>query len=126
MRQTRGVAALIRGIDIVYLYVADLGRAISFYERAFGLSFARHGDDWAECPLADGTRFGFHLAHAGATPQIPGTVIVDLRVDDLEAVRDRLRTLKVQVDEPTEVPAGRFFAFVDVDGYRLQVIEKTR
>ena len=75
MRQTRGVRALALGIDIMYLYVADLGRAISFYEGAFGLSFTRHGDDWAECALADGTRFGFHLAHAGAIPQTPGTMI---------------------------------------------------
>jgi predicted enzyme related to lactoylglutathione lyase len=66
---------MVRGIDIVYLYVADLGRAIAFYERAFGLSFMTHGDDWAACTLADGTRFGFHLAHDGEAPQTPGTVI---------------------------------------------------
>ena len=124
MGQTRAVTPLARGIDIVYLYVADLGRAIGFYERAFELSFTRHGDDWAECALADGTRFGFHLAHAGAAPQAPGTVVVDLRVDDLDAVRERLRALQVEIGEPQDVPTGRFFAFVDADGYRLQVIER--
>jgi predicted enzyme related to lactoylglutathione lyase len=124
MAQTPSVTPLVRGIDIAYLYVADLGRAIAFYERAFGLSFTRHGDDWAECTLGDGTRFGFHTQHDGEPPQTPGTVIIDLRVDDLEAARDRLRGMKVTMDGSQDVPTGRFFAFVDADGYRLQVIEK--
>jgi predicted enzyme related to lactoylglutathione lyase len=126
MRQTPGVAPLVRGIDIAFLYVADIARAIAFYERAFGLAFTQHGDDWAECALPDGTRFGFHLAHPGAEPQTPGTVIVDLRVDDVDAVRKRLRAQGVECDELQEAPSGRFFAFIDADGYRLQLIEKTR
>ena len=105
---------LARGIDIAYLYVADLGRAISFYRQAFDLSFTRHGDDWAECTLVDGTRFGFHLAHEDQPPQTPGTVMIDLRVDDLDAMRARLRGMKVEVGEPQDVPSG----------HRLQVIEK--
>lgn len=115
-----------RGIDIAYLYVADLGRSIGFYEKAFGLSFTRHGEDWAECTLADGVRFGFHLAHPGERPQTPGTVIVDLRVEDLGVARERLHAMGVSVGEPQDVPTGGFFAFLDPDGYRLQVIEKKR
>lgn len=125
-RHTSLVTVIARGIDIVYLYVTDLGRTLAFYESAFGLPFTRHGDDWAECTLGDGVRLGFHLAHEGAWPQTPGTVMVDLRVDDLGAALARLRGMGARCDEPQDVPTGRFFAFLDPDGYRLQVIEKTR
>ena len=114
-----------RGIDIAYLYVADLERSIKFYEAAFGLAFERHGPDGAECALSDGGRFGFHATHPGEPPQIPGTVIVDLRVDDLDASRTRLVGLGTRVSEDQTVPTGRLFAFTDPDGYRLQVIAKT-
>ena len=116
----------VRGIEVVYRYVTDMARAIAFYENAFGLSFVRHGDDWAECTLADGVRFGFHLAHEGAAPQVPGSVIVDLRVDDLAASHARLAMLGGRPGDPQDAPAGRFVTFVDPDGYRVQVFEKKR
>ena len=116
----------VRGIEIVYRYVADMARAIAFYENAFGLSFTRYGDGWAECTLADGVRFRFHLAHEGAPPQVPGSVMVDLRVDDLAASHARLAMLGARPDDPEDAPTGRFISFVDPDGYRVHVFERTR
>jgi predicted enzyme related to lactoylglutathione lyase len=114
----------VRGIEVVYRYVADLERAIAFYADAFGLAFTRYGDDWAECTLPDGVRFGFHLAHDDAQP--PGTTMVDLRVDDLAASHARLAMLGARPGDPQDAPTGRFITFVDPDGYRAQVFEKKR
>lgn len=113
------------GLEVSYRYVADLGRAIAFYEAAFGLAFDRYGDDWAECTLPDGVRFGFHLAHHGAQPQTPGTVMVDLRVNDLAAAHARLTVLGATPGDPQDAPTGRFVSFLDPDGYRVQVSEKS-
>lgn len=112
------------GIEVVYRYVTDLDRAIAFYEAAFGLTFQRYGDDWAECRLPDGVRFGFHLAHDGAEPQVPGTLMVNLRVNDLAAAHARLAMLGARPGDPQDAPTGRFVSFVDPDGYRVQVFEQ--
>jgi len=116
----------VRGIEIVYRYVADIDRAVAFYADAFALTFTRYGDDWAECTLPDGVRFGFHLAHDGAQPQAPGTTMVDLRVDDLAATHARLAMLGAKPGDPQDAPTGRFVTFTDPDGYRAQVFEKKR
>ncbi len=116
----------VRGIELVYLYVSDVARSIAFYENGLGLAFTRYGNDWAECTLPDGVRFGFHLAHDGARPQPPGSVIVDLRVGDLAAASARLAAAGARVDEPQEAPTGRFVTFLDPDGHRVQVFQQTR
>lgn len=116
----------VRGIEVVYRYVSDVERAITFYQSAFGLAFTRYGDDWAECTLPDGVRFGFHLAHGDAQPQPPGSTMVNLRVDDLAAAGARLSALGARPGDPQDAPTGRYITFADPDGYRLQVFEKGR
>jgi len=114
----------VRGVEVVYRYVADVDRAVSFYENAFGLSFTRYGDDWAECRLGDGVRFAFHLAHDELQPQVPGSTMVDLRVDDLAATHARLAALGARPSDPQEAPTGQYVAFTDPDGYRANAFEK--
>jgi len=116
----------VRGVEVVYRYVTDVARAIAFYEAAFGMSFTRHGDDWAECTLADGVRFGFHLAPDERQPQPPGSTMVNLRVDDLAASHARLAMLGARPGDPQDAPTGRFVTFTDPDGYQVQVFEKKR
>jgi predicted enzyme related to lactoylglutathione lyase len=114
----------VRGIEVVYRYVADVARAISFYENAFSLSFTRYGDDWAECTLGDGMRFAFHLAHDDLQPQVPGSTMVDLRVVDLAATHARLAMLGARPTDPQDAPTGRYVTFVDPDGYRANAFER--
>ncbi|HEX9268363.1 MAG TPA: VOC family protein [Candidatus Limnocylindria bacterium] len=112
------------GIEVIYLYVADIRRSVAFYEAGFGVSFVTRGDDWAECTLGDGVRFAFHLADPDAPPPTSGTLVVDLRVDDLDATRGRLAELGATITETQEAPSGCFFGFIDPDGYRLQVFAR--
>jgi predicted enzyme related to lactoylglutathione lyase len=120
IRRVAGVS----GIEVVYRYVADVARSVRFYEGAFGLTFTRYGDDWAECTLPDGVRFGFHLAHDDAQPQPPGSTMVNLRVDDLAASWARLSALGAHPADPQDAPTGRYVTFADPDGYRVQVFER--
>ena len=115
----------VQGIELVYLYVDDLEGAIRFYEAALGLRFSRF-EDWADCRLAGGTRFGLHGSHAGAEPQTPGTAIVDFLVDDLAAATERVRAVGATVGAVQEVPVGRFVEFRDPQGYRVQLFERAR
>ena len=117
---------MVRGVEVIYRYVADVARAIAFYENAFGLSFTRYGDGWAECTLGDGVRFAFHLAHDDLQPQVPGSTMVDLRVDDLAAAHARLAALGARPSDPQEAPAGRYVTFTDPDGYRANAFERAR
>lgn len=116
----------VRGIEVVYRYVADIERAIAFYERAFALTFTRYGDDWAECTLADGVRLAFHRAHDDEQPVVPGSTMVNLRVDDLAATHSRLSILGARPGDPQDAPTGRFIVFTDPDGYRVHAFERTR
>ena len=116
--------AIVRGVNLVYLYVHDVTRAIAFYRDALGLTFTAHGDNWAETALADGTRFAVH--RTGEPLQTPGTVAVDFETGDLAAARDRIAAAGAQVGPVEDVPTGRFFEFTDPNGYRLQVFQPSR
>jgi predicted enzyme related to lactoylglutathione lyase len=116
----------VRGIEVVYRYVADVARAIAFYESAFGLTFTRYGDDWAECTLPDGVRFAFHRAHDDEHAAVPGSTLVNLRVDDLAATHARLAMLGARPGDPQDAPTGRFIVFIDPDGYRVHAFERSR
>lgn len=116
--------AAARGVKGVYLYVPDVRRSVAFYRGALGVSFASHGEDWAEAALADGTRFALHRTWEPL--QTPGTVMVDLETADLETTRQRLAAAGAPVGPIEDVPTGRYFEFADPNGYRLQVFQPSR
>ncbi|HET8567422.1 MAG TPA: VOC family protein [Candidatus Limnocylindria bacterium] len=119
------MAPLVRGIDLVYLYVPDVARAARWYEETLGLRFDVFGDDWAETKLEGGQRLAFHKTSRGE-PQTPGTVIVDLRTDDIEAARAQLVAKGVRCGRIEDDPSGRHLELVDRDGYRIQLFERAR
>ena len=119
------MAPLVRGIDLVYLSVHDVQRAARWYEEKLGLRFEVFGDDWAEARLDGGQRFALHKASRGE-PQTPGTVIVDLLTDDIEAAREQLIARGVRCGEIADDPSGRHVELVDGDGYRIQLFERKR
>ncbi len=53
----------------------------------------------------------------------PGRMILNLHVDDFDAVEARLRSAGVQWLNVDDRPSGRFGTFVDPDGNYLQVIQ---
>ena len=110
-------------ISVVYLYVSDLERSLTFYRDRLGLPLARDAADphWAEATLEGGTRFALHAAGAATQPQVPGTVRVNFEVAEIDAAVDRLTAAGVRVGEIEREPWGQMVELFDPDGYAIEL-----
>jgi len=116
--------ALVRRLNVVYLYVSDMERALAFYRDLLGIPL--EGDaHWQEAQLG-ATRFALHLAHEGVGELSSGTVHVDFEVADLEAATERLRAAGVDVAETMRDEWGAAAEVTDADGYRIYLFEPPR
>jgi catechol 2,3-dioxygenase-like lactoylglutathione lyase family enzyme len=115
--------AVVRRINVVYLYVRAVERSAALYRDALGIPLAPDpaDPDWAEATL-DGVRFALHAAH-GETDLGSGTLRVDLEVDDIEVAAERLRAAGVEVGEVERESWGAACEFGDPDGYRLHLFQ---
>ncbi|WP_413758364.1 VOC family protein [Streptomyces sp. MMBL 11-3] len=103
---------------------SDVARLVDFYERATGTSATWATEDFAElrtpsATLAIGsTRTVPLFAPGSARPAENHSVILEFRVDDVDASYDSLRTFVEDfVNEPTTMPWGnRSLLFRDPDG----------
>ncbi|WP_372492137.1 VOC family protein [Kineosporia corallincola] len=108
----------------VRLITADVAATTAFYERVTGATAARHTDQFSEIRIG-----GLALAVAGtptlalfgervAEPAANRSLIVEFRVDDVDAEYERLRDgLDDVVQEPTTMPWGnRSLLFRDPEG----------
>jgi predicted enzyme related to lactoylglutathione lyase len=86
----------VRAVDFYYYQVADMERALAFYEGSLGLRLAkREGPDWTE--LEVGTAI---LVLAVSPPQYsrpPGSGTVALAVADVAAALEELRAQHVRI-----------------------------
>lgn len=83
----------VRAIDFVEIRVSDVDRTLTFYRDTLGMDFAVSGGgaDWKELkssPVA--------LAF-GDGPEAPGTLVLALAVDDLNAAVEELRAKGVPI-----------------------------
>ncbi len=107
----------------VILPVADLDAALTFCEQALGLPLKfRDGTRYA---AFDGGRGTLALADTSEQP-VAGVVAIGLRVDDLDAVEDRVREAGgTIVGERVESAHERRFTFRDPDGNVFVAYEPT-
>jgi predicted enzyme related to lactoylglutathione lyase len=115
------VEPLVRGLNVVYLYVSEMARSAAFYRDLLGIPL-EGDDDWQEASLG-GTRFALHRAHEGIGELSSGTVHVNLEVADLAAAEERLRAEGVEVRESMREDWGASARVVDPDGYELSLFE---
>lgn len=112
---------MLRRIERVWFWVADMDRALKFYTEALGLELVRrYGDEWAEL-ACEPVRLALH----GGDDREPGGTVA-FEVEDLDEARFALE-LRGVVFEPHagEVEGvARFVSFADPDGNRLQLIER--
>jgi lactoylglutathione lyase len=112
---------LVSRVSVVYLYVSDMDRSLSFYRDLLGIPL--EGDeDWAEAKLG-GTRFALHATHDGIGELSAGTIHVSLEVADVDAAAERLRTEGVETRETMRDEWGTAVEVVDPDGYRVYLFE---
>jgi catechol 2,3-dioxygenase-like lactoylglutathione lyase family enzyme len=116
-------SSVLRALDHVYYWVANLGRAVAFYRDVLGLELVRQdGDAWAAFGLPGGT-LALHAAIEGRIPP-PGGATAVFDVSDLDSAKEILRGRGVEFDHEGEVADyARFASFRDPDGNTLQLIE---
>ena len=112
-------------LDLVFYWVTDLDRAVTFYRDVLGLSLSRQdADNWAEFD-AGGRRFALHAAVEGQ-PVSPGGATAVFSVDDLDSAKAELSARGVRFSHEGDVAGyARFASFADPDGNSVQLIEYT-
>lgn len=108
-------------ISAVTFAVADMGRAIVFYEKC---GFERlYGDAEAEfTSFRAGTGFVNLILTRGHTPKWWGRAI--FRVKNADEQYQRLCAAGLSPDEPKDAPWGeRYFHIIDPDGHELSFAE---
>ena len=113
----------------VRVITADIKRFVGFYEQVTGLVATWYTEDFAElatatCTLAIGSTrtlplFGTDVAEAAANR----SVIIEFKVDDVDAAHERLKDIAPQVVQaPTTMPWGnRSLLLRDPDGNLLNL-----
>ena len=114
---------IVNRLDLVFYWVADLDRAVAFYEGVLGLPLVRRdAGNWAEFD-AGGRRFALHAAVEGQ-PMAPGGATAVFSVDDLDRAKSELSAKGVSFSHEGDVSGyARFASFSDPDGNDVQLIE---
>jgi catechol 2,3-dioxygenase-like lactoylglutathione lyase family enzyme len=114
---------LVDGLDLVYYWVSDLGRAVEFYRDVLGLDLVRQdGLSWAQFD-AGGRRFALHRAAEGQ-PYHGGSATAVFRVRDLDAAKAALAARGIPVERDGDVEGfARFCSIRDPEGNVVELIE---
>jgi lactoylglutathione lyase len=113
--------ALVRRLNVVYLYVSEMEASVAFYRDLLGIPLEGDGD-WQEASFG-GTRFALHRAHEGIGGFSAGTIHVNLEVGDLDGATERLRAAGVEVEETMREEWGAAARITDPDGYELYLFQ---
>jgi predicted enzyme related to lactoylglutathione lyase len=118
-----GGSGLVRGLDLVFYWVADLDRGVAFYQDVLGLALTRRdGGNWAEFD-AGGHRFALHAAAEGQPVQ-PGGATAVFSVEDLDSAKAEVVARGVPIEQEGDVQGyARFASCRDPDGNIFQLIE---
>lgn len=119
----------IKSIDMVWMVVSDLSKAIEYYTKVVGLILREHDTQygWAELSGKDarGTRLGL-AQKSDHEPIKPGqNGIVTLTVDNIREAKEDLSKKGAKfVGDILEVPnIVKLQMIVDVDGNHFQLVE---
>jgi catechol 2,3-dioxygenase-like lactoylglutathione lyase family enzyme len=109
--------------ELVYLFVADMDRAIEFYRDVLGLPLDyRTGNEWAQLS-AGPVKIGLHGTGSAAQSRAGGTLA--FTVTDLDATKAKLASRGVEVGHEGggDGRGPRFVEFTDPDGNVLALFE---
>ena len=113
--------ARVTGIGGVFLRAADPEALRAWYEEHLGIALLEWGGHVFVAEAGDQTVWSFGAANSDYWP-LPQQVMVNYRVDDLDAMLERLRAAGAEVDEKVdEQEFGRFGWAVDPEGNRFEL-----
>jgi len=121
---------MIVGVQDVYVYVADMERAIRFYRDLLGLAVTYNDGHWAALDVGR-VRFGLHATGGKPIPSISrdaggakAGATLTLRSTKLDDDVDRLRSVGVRfLGEITRADWGAVVAFEYPDGNVLKLMQ---
>lgn len=116
------------GIDLAWVVVKDLDKAIQFYTEVVGLQLKERSDlyGWAELSGLRGATLGLACSSHEVDVE-PGTnAVLTVTVADLDAALDHFKTKGATlIGKVLEVPGHvKMQTVVDQDGNKLQLVEK--
>ena len=116
MAKNEAVAAQVIGTYGTMYHVKDMGKAVQFFTKSFGLKPSMESAEWTEFALG-GQRL---CLSAGGKETAPNSGILILQVEDLKAARTALKAGGVKVSEIGEVHKGAFACdFTDPEGHTV-------
>ena len=123
--------AIVQGVGGAFFRAREAEKLAGWYTEQLGLELTRYGDCWSqEFPSQDlkpGDRMAtttFAIFQADAEhPASPGGSRINLRVDELDPICERLRGASVEVDVDADESYGRFARFVDPEGHEIELWE---
>ena len=116
----------IRGIDAVMIYADDPEALSAWYRTALGIATARSDVDGnyyggvSDSETGHVIHFGIYAAAHGRG-RGPRALMVNYRVDDLDAFLQHLRDLNVDVRETLDDRCGRFAYVDDPEGNPIEI-----
>jgi predicted enzyme related to lactoylglutathione lyase len=115
--------SVIERLDLVFYWVSDMDRAVSFYRDVLGLKLLRQENaTWAEFD-AGGRRLALHSAGEGQ-PVGGGGATAVFAVKDLNRAKAELSSRGVTFAHEGDVEGyARFASFLDPEGNTVQLIE---
>ncbi len=110
-------------LDLIFYWVSDMDRAVSFYRDLLGLRLVRRDEDtWVEFE-SGGRRLALHSVAEGQ-PMTPGGATAVFSVDDLDRAKADLSSRGVRFGHEGDVAGfARFASFLDSEGNTVQLIE---
>jgi predicted enzyme related to lactoylglutathione lyase len=118
---------MITGIGGVFFKARDPHALSAWYKEHLGIPFGEHGFTtfrWAEDSPNGSTTVAIFPADTDYFAPGDASFMLNLRVDDLDALLDRLRSLGDPVDARVmEEANGRFGWVVDPEGNRIELWE---
>lgn len=106
-------------IDYIELAASDLTQFKAFYGKVFDWTFQDWGPDYISFEGA-----GIDGGARGSEAPVPGSTLVILYADDLEATEKRVIDAGGEILEHHDFPGGRRFHFKDPSGNILGVWTK--
>ena len=114
---------MIDGIDLVFIYVENLERAVRFYGEKLGLKLTYRSDVWAEFFEGGRTK----LALWKNENHSPYDTHIFLATDDITRAFNRLRDSGVEVTfGPQHYFYGDVIEFLDSEGNKLGLYKRER
>lgn len=112
-------------IELIIVEVCDYDAAVPFYRDVLGLTFIKEetSDRWAEFDAGGGVLLAV-FGRLKEPPKEQGAIMLDFTVPDLEAERERIARLGVDVGEIQQYSDEyRLFTLNDPEGNRIQIFE---